>query len=136
MTDKNFFNALTEWIDDHADEKISLDKVAKKSGYSKWHLNRMFTKHCGVSLGKYINNTRMQAASLSLRFTEATIAEVADQFNYASQQTFTRAFSRHFGMPPGIWRITDAAKKSDKDSLCFPSDDTIFRQRLRAYVMP
>ncbi|SUB16626.1 Uncharacterised protein [Pantoea agglomerans] len=32
MTDKNFFNALTEWIDDHADEKISLDKVAKK----KW----------------------------------------------------------------------------------------------------
>ncbi|MGC0969874.1 hypothetical protein WKH29_01160 [Pantoea agglomerans] len=30
MTDKNFFNALTEWIDDHADEKISLDKVAKK----------------------------------------------------------------------------------------------------------
>jgi AraC-like DNA-binding protein len=53
----------------------------------------------------------MQAASLSLRFTEATIAEVADQFNYDSQQTFTRAFSRHFGMPPGIWRITDAAKK-------------------------
>lgn len=111
MTDKNFFNALTEWIDDHADEKISLDKVAKKSGYSKWYLNRMFTKYCGVSLGKYINNTRMQAASLSLRFTEATIAEVADQFNYDSQQTFTRAFSRHFGMPPGIWRITDAAKK-------------------------
>lgn len=82
MTDKNFFNALIKWIDDHTDEKISLDKVAKKSGYSKWYLNRMFTKHCGVSLGKYINNTRMQAASLSLRFTEATIAEVADQFNY------------------------------------------------------
>jgi len=111
MIDKNFFNLLIEWIDEHADEKISLDKVAQKSGYSKWYLNRMFTKHRGVSLGKYINNKRMQAASLSLRFTEATIAEVADQFHYDSQQTFTRAFSRHFGMPPGIWRITDAAKK-------------------------
>jgi len=111
MIDKHFFNVLIVWIDDHAHEKLNLDKIAQKSGYSKWYLNRMFTKHCGVSLGKYINNKRMQAASLSLRFTEATIAEVADQFHYDSQQTFTRAFSRHFGKPPGICRITDVVKK-------------------------
>lgn len=53
----------------------------------------------------------LKYARLAVSGADAVIAEVADQFNYDSQQTFTRAFLRHFGMPPGIWRITDAAKK-------------------------
>ena len=39
MTDKKeIIDVLIVWMENHIDERLDIDTLAKKSGYSKWHL--------------------------------------------------------------------------------------------------
>lgn len=38
MSHQQIIQTLIEWIDDHIDQPLNIDVVAKKSGYSKWYL--------------------------------------------------------------------------------------------------
>ena len=40
MSHQQIIQTLIEWIDDHIDQPLNIDVVAKKSGYSKWYLQR------------------------------------------------------------------------------------------------
>ena len=31
---------LIDWIDNHLDSRLDIDTVARRAGYSKWHLQR------------------------------------------------------------------------------------------------
>ena len=42
MSHPEIISTLIEWIDEHIDQPLNIDVVAKKSGYSKWYLQRMF----------------------------------------------------------------------------------------------
>nr|WP_282101948.1 hypothetical protein [Morganella morganii] len=42
MDQTNIIRDLLRWLDEHLDQPLSLDNVAAKAGYSKWHLQRMF----------------------------------------------------------------------------------------------
>ena len=43
----NIIHDLLDWIETHLDQPLLLDNVAAKSGYSKWHLQRMFRSTTG-----------------------------------------------------------------------------------------
>lgn len=108
VTNDNFYSELIRWALSQEDEKVGLDALAEKSGYSRWYLNRLFSLRTGMGLGTYLRRHRLEAASEELMRSEKTIAEIAERYHYESQQTFTRAFKRHFGMPPGEWRTLNA----------------------------
>lgn len=42
MSHQKIIQDLIAWIDEHIDQPLNIDVVAKKSGYSKWYLQRMF----------------------------------------------------------------------------------------------
>ena len=46
------------WLEGHLDQPLSLDNVAAKAGYSKWHLQRMFKDVTGHAIGAYIRARR------------------------------------------------------------------------------
>lgn len=71
---------------------MSLDNVAAKAGYSKWHLQRMFKDITGNAIGAYIRARRLSKAAVALRLTGRPILDIALQYRFDSQQTFTRAF--------------------------------------------
>ena len=98
---------LIFWIDNHLDKSLTLDDVAAKAGYSKWHLQRMFKESTGQSLGSYIRKRRLTKAALALRLTSKSILEIALQYHFDSQQTFTRAFKRQFSATPASYRRAD-----------------------------
>ncbi len=54
----NIIHDLLDWIETHLDQPLLLDNVAAKSGYSKWHLQRMF-RSTGHALGSYIRERRL-----------------------------------------------------------------------------
>ncbi len=97
------FDLLT-WLEDHLTNPLSLDNVALKAGYSKWHLQRMFKEVTGQVLGSYIRARRLSKAAVSLRLTNRPIMEIALEYHFDSQQTFTRAFKKQFGQSPGRYR--------------------------------
>ncbi len=62
MIQEEIIHSLTHWIDQNLDKSLSIDEVAAKSGYSKWHLQRMFRSVTKQTLGGYIRERRLTLA--------------------------------------------------------------------------
>jgi len=58
MADEYLINARLIWIKSHSDRQTTVDDVARKSGYTKWYLNRYFRKHTGKSIGVIIRTEK------------------------------------------------------------------------------
>lgn len=104
MAHQDIIHILTEWIDDHIDQPLNIDVVAKKSGYSKWYLQRMFRTVQRQTLGEYIRQRRLLMAAKELRDTQRPIFDIAMDYGYVSQQTFSRVFRREFDRTPTDYR--------------------------------
>ena len=42
-----FMHDLLDWIDNNLDSRLDIETVSRRSGYSKWHLQRLFKEHTG-----------------------------------------------------------------------------------------
>ncbi|RKQ40273.1 superoxide response transcriptional regulator SoxS [Enterobacter sp. R1(2018)] len=104
MAHQDIIYTLTEWIDEHIDQPLNIDVVAKKSGYSKWYLQRMFRTVMRQTLGEYIRQRRLLLAAKELRSTQRPIFDIAMDYGYVSQQTFSRVFRREFDRTPTDYR--------------------------------
>ena len=104
MSHQQNIQNLIEWIDDHIDQPLNIEAVAKKSGYSKWYLQRMFRTVMRQTLGDYIRQRRLLLAAVELRTTERPIFDIAMDLGYVSQQTFSRVFRREFDRTPSDYR--------------------------------
>lgn len=104
MDQASIIRDLLVWLESHLDQPLSLDNVAAKAGYSKWHLQRMFKDITGNAIGAYIRARRLSKAAVALRLTSRTILDIALQYRFDSQQTFTRAFKKQFSQTPALYR--------------------------------
>ncbi|NDL61619.1 helix-turn-helix domain-containing protein [Acerihabitans arboris] len=100
----NVISVLLDWLEGNLDQPLSLDDVAAKAGYSKWHLQRMFKYATGQNLGAYIRARRLSRAAVALRITSRSIMDIGYWYHFDSQQIFTRAFKRQFAQTPGSYR--------------------------------
>lgn len=50
MDQAGIIRDLLIWLEGHLDQPLSLDNVAAKAGYSKWHLQRMFKDVTGHAI--------------------------------------------------------------------------------------
>ena len=46
MSHQKIIQDLIAWIDEHIDQPLNIDVVAKKSGYSKWYFCLLYTSRC------------------------------------------------------------------------------------------
>ena len=94
---------MQAYIDSHLNEPISLTQLARAAGYSPWHAARAFKALVGEPPLNYIRKRRLSEAALRLR-DGGRVIDVALDFLFGSQEGFTRAFHRAFGLPPGRYR--------------------------------
>lgn len=76
-------------------------ELAKAAGLSRSAFFDRFTRNVGVAPMEYLLAWRMALAKDLLRNRNADIADVAETVGYGSASTFSTAFSRHVGQPPG-----------------------------------
>ncbi|GAB7195154.1 MDR efflux pump AcrAB transcriptional activator RobA [Dickeya oryzae] len=107
MDQASIIRDLLNWLEGHLDQPLSLDNVAAKAGYSKWHLQRMFKDVTGHAIGSYIRARRLTKAAVALCLTSRPILDIALQYRFDSQQTFTRAFKKQFAQTPASYRRAD-----------------------------
>ncbi|MHC1786529.1 MAG: helix-turn-helix domain-containing protein [Christensenellales bacterium] len=87
-------------IEKHLHDPITLVGLAKEAGYSPWHAARMFKEALGKAPFDYVRARRLTEAALRLRDEKLSVIDVALDFVFDSQEGFTRAFSKAFGIPP------------------------------------
>ena len=58
----------------------------------------------GHAIGAYIRARRLSKSAVALRLTARPILDIALQYRFDSQQTFTRAFKKQFSQTPALYR--------------------------------
>ena len=95
---------ILEYIEDNLDDELTLDKIAGQLCYTKYHINRLFSKETGSTIYKYIQTKRLSEAAGKLARTERPIVDIAYEAHYGSQQAFTQAFGRVYQCSPQAYR--------------------------------
>ena len=95
-----FIHDLLDWIDNNLDSRLDIGTVARRAGYSKWHLQRLFKEHTGYPLAEYIRAQKLQKSVERLAHSDEPILNVAIALGFDSQQSFNRSFKRQFGHAP------------------------------------
>ncbi|VAY02259.1 Regulatory protein SoxS [Arsenophonus endosymbiont of Aleurodicus dispersus] len=103
---ENVINDIVNWLESQLqlNEGIKIDKIANKSGYSKWHLQRIFKQLKGCTLGEYVRKRRLLEAARLLQEGQSPILDIALKYGFSSQATFTRVFKKHFNTTPAKFR--------------------------------
>lgn len=79
----------------------TVTELAKTAALSRSAFFERFTRTVGLPPMEYLLAWRMAVARDLLRRHDYGIAEVAERVGYGSASTFSTAFSRHVGQPPG-----------------------------------
>ena len=82
----------------------TVEGLARAVAMSRSAFVDRFTSLVGVPPIRYLTLSRLQTAKAQLRETRRTMAQLAHGLGYESEEAFSRAFKREFGLPPTHWR--------------------------------
>ena len=99
---------MLRYIDAHiadkkSGEKLSVEKLAARAGFSPYHFCRVFQWEVGYSLMEYVRNRRLFYAASELA-TGRKIVDISVDYGFETHSGFTKAFNRHFGCSPEKYR--------------------------------
>ena len=104
---------MLEDLERHIARPVTLDALARRSGFSAQHLNRTFQRVLGVTPLKYLSRLRMERAAELLRDGRLTVSAVAAAVGFDDPYYFSRQFHAHHRTSPSAYR---AAACSDSPS--------------------
>jgi AraC family transcriptional regulator len=97
-------NRAIEFIERNIKEDISLDMIANEVSLSPYHFHRVFSALAGEPIGAYVRRRRLTLASRDLIETDIRIIDIAVDYLFESQESFSRSFKKMFGVTPGKFR--------------------------------
>lgn len=92
------------YIEKNLDNMLDLDEISKASGYSKYHLSRMFSACADCPIHEYVMRRKLTEAAGKLAETDERIIDIALGAGYDNQQSFTIGFSKVYGNTPAEYR--------------------------------
>jgi AraC-like DNA-binding protein len=95
---------LESYIRDHLSEELSLSELARLLGFSVRHLSRAERQAKGVSVHRWLAETRLSEARRLLAATDLPIHEIARRSAFHSASAFASAFHAASGLAPGEFR--------------------------------
>lgn len=95
---------LRMYLEHHFQEEITLDKMAKYSGISKYYLCRQFKMYTGFSPKEYILGLRITQAKMLLQTSSIPSYYICTLVGFTNEANFIRQFKKLVGMTPGQFR--------------------------------
>jgi AraC family transcriptional regulator len=95
---------VTDYIEEHLSEDISLTTLAGLVRLSPHHFCRAFRQSLGRSPCRYHGMRRLDQAKRLLASPNLTISDIALQSGFNETSTFSAAFRRATGVPPTTFR--------------------------------
>lgn len=86
-------------------EHLSLDEIAGAVQISPFHFSRMFRKHTGLPLHRYLMRLRLRTSLEMLAEGVNDLTALALDLGFSSHSHFSDAFRREFGLAPSKVRL-------------------------------
>ncbi len=87
--------------------KIYLEDIAEYVGVNPSYLSRIFSQKEGMTIQGYIQKEKMNVACNLLKYSDCTIAEIAQHIGFQSQSNFSALFRKWKMMSPTEYRDTN-----------------------------
>lgn len=96
----NRINKVVDYIDDHLNKDLSLDKLAEIACFSTFHFHRVFSALLDETPNNYITRRRIEKIAGRLLFLrkDESLTNLALDSGFNSIHSFSRAFRRFYGM--------------------------------------
>lgn len=104
MSTHKIIQKSIQYMENHLQEEITLEEIAAHAGFSPFHFHRLFRKEVGINVADYLRTRRLCYASRLLLYSDESIINISLSCHFESQEAFTRAFKKMYGMPPGRYR--------------------------------
>jgi AraC family transcriptional activator of pyochelin receptor len=96
--------AARRLIDERWHEKLTLDSIARACGINRAKLTRGFRSMFDITVADAIAELRLGGAGEMLRSTDLPVSSIGYRCGYLNNASFTRAFSRRYGVAPTRYR--------------------------------
>lgn len=99
-------NDVIDFVEKNLDADLSLEQLAQKAHYSSFHFHRIFSAVVGETLGEFILRKRMERiAAILLVDKKRPLKELAYQYGFGSDNSFSRAFRKYYGISPTRFKL-------------------------------
>lgn len=95
---------MIDWIENNMTNTLTLKEMSEQLNYSKFYCTKQFHAITGMKLRDYIQLRRLCHSALELRDTQLRIIDIAIKYGFNSQEAFTRAFVKEYGISPYVYR--------------------------------
>lgn len=100
---------VQEFLNEHYQEKITLESLAARQGISISQLKRIFKEQTGVSVITYLTNHRIGEAKRLIQESSLNFSQIAVAVGYDNIYYFSTLFKKHTGMTlteysKSLWR--------------------------------
>lgn len=92
------------FVDDRMEKGIRIEDLARHLQLSEGHLRRVFRDLTGVSLGRWLQSSRLSRAVRLVAEGSLNISEIASLAGFETIHSFSQAFSKQTGMSPTTYR--------------------------------
>lgn len=97
----DFVDTLAMHLDDHDARGADL---AARVYLSRFHFDRVVSAAAGESPARFRRRVLLERSAYRLATSRAGVLDVAVEAGYSSNEAFTRAFQRAYGVTPSAWR--------------------------------
>lgn len=105
------FIEIAAYLTDHVCENIDVENICISCGIGRSALKELFRKYTGIGVMKYFNYLRIRYA-IKLIGRDCTMAEIARDMNFSSQNYFSAFFKRETGLTPTQYKAEKLTGKS------------------------
>ncbi len=95
---------VIDYCTKHFSEIITVDDMARVSGYSRYHFSHLFKESQGISPAAFLRNLRLQQSLRLLQSELITVKEVAERCGFSNVNYFCKVVRQHFGTTPNGYR--------------------------------
>ncbi len=96
--------SIITYINTNYSKNLTLENLAKISGYSKSRFSHLFSESTGTTPVKYQNDIRLRIACEMLSSKNMAISDIAYSCGFSDALYFSRIFAKKYGMSPREYR--------------------------------
>ena len=100
----HYIESAIKYVNDHYQNDIKIDDMAKVCGLSESHFRRVFEESMNMKPVDYVNMIRIQKACAIINKEDLSMEEVGFRVGYQTPSTFNRNFKKITGQTPYQWK--------------------------------
>lgn len=95
---------IENWIADHLERDMPVEKLAEQAGMSPRNFARVFVRETGTTPARYIDKLRIETACRYLVETQLSLKEIAESCGLKSIDHMRRTFVKYLELTPSEYR--------------------------------